>query len=113
MPDEKRPDARFLMIAEEMTVGVRPNVIVTQPNVRVSGGYLECPRWVLGGSERMDAWLRAEVITVRDRLGDVDPVNKKVSMVPDVRRLVERELKPPAGVMLYVDHTFYESARKR
>lgn len=65
--------------------------------------------WVLGGSEREDDWLRNEVISIRNELGNDHPA--KVGVVPDVERLVERKLKPPAGVMLFVDHTFYEGRK--
>lgn len=62
--------------------------------------------WVLGATERTDDWLRMEVTRVRRQLGKERP--NKVETVPDLKELVARQLKPPAGVMLFVDHTYYE-----
>jgi hypothetical protein len=67
--------------------------------------------WVLGGSERVDAWLRNEVFDLRNRLGRDHP--SRVGVVPNVGMLEERGLRPPAGVMLYIDHTYYERGRGR
>lgn len=66
--------------------------------------------WVLGDSERTDAWLRNEVISMRNELGNEHP--SKVTAVPDVAGLVRRSLRPPSGVMLFVDHTYYEKGRR-
>lgn len=67
--------------------------------------------WVLGGTERVDAWLRNEVFDLRNKLGRDHP--SRVGVVPNVTDLEERGLRPPAGVMLYIDHTYYERGRGR
>lgn len=66
--------------------------------------------WVLGDSERTDAWLRNKVISMRNELGNDHP--SKVTAVPDLEQLVRRNLRPPSGVMLFVDHTYYEKGRR-
>lgn len=54
MPDEIKPDPRFMMIAEEMTTEVKPNVIEA-PSASVEllfdGASVKCPRCGLGALE--------------------------------------------------------------
>lgn len=67
--------------------------------------------WVLGGRPQIDVWLRGEVHRLRRMVGNDHP--ERVEVAPEVGRLIARQLKPPAGVMLYVDHTYYETNGRR
>ena len=85
--------------------------------------YLAATRptvWVLGGSGREDSWLRNEVMSIRNELGNDHPA--KVEVVPPsspirdrgaVARLAARNLRLPSGVMLLVDHTYYDETGRR
>lgn len=63
--------------------------------------------WVLSADSR----LYREVTITRSRLGNTDP--RMVNPVPDKTRLIENGLRPPFGVALLVDHTYYERQRTR
>ncbi len=67
--------------------------------------------WVLSSTTFASAaWLRNQVRDVRDRLGNSHP--KKIEVAPPAWMLRD-QLRPPDGVMLLVDHTYYEQRTKR
>lgn len=68
--------------------------------------------WVIDGSpQRHSRWLRNEVVSISNELGLNNP--SEIEMAPsDVRRRT-LEVDPPRGVMIYVDHTYYENNRRR
>lgn len=98
MPDVERATGRTTRGVVELLA--RHYLATTNPTV-----------WVLGGSEQADSWLRSTVFDLRNRLGRDHP--SRVGVVPNVMELEERGLRPPAGVMLYIDHTYYERGRGR
>lgn len=98
MPDVERATGRTTRGVVELLA--RHYLATTNPTV-----------WVLGGSEQADSWLRSMVFDLRNRLGRDHP--SRVGVVPNVMELEERGLRPPAGVMLYIDHTYYERGRGR
>lgn len=69
--------------------------------------------WVLGGSESCDEWLLRKVIFARDRLGNVRPTTVETTPDASTIRRNSRDWAPPSGVVLLVDHTFYERDRDR
>lgn len=69
--------------------------------------------WVLGGSESCDKWLLRKVILARNRLGNVRPTTVETTPDASTIRRNSRDWAPPSGVVLLVDHTFYERDRDR
>lgn len=73
--------------------------------------------WVVGGSEREDLWLRNEVTSIRNELGNDHPTKIVVPRAfikeGTIDQIIRRETKVPAGVMLFVDHTYYERRGRR
>jgi DNA-directed RNA polymerase subunit RPC12/RpoP len=62
--------------------------------------------WTLGGTSYMSLWLRNEVRDVCNQLGRVSTV---IEVPPtSLMNLEQNQLKPPPGVMLLVDHTYFE-----
>lgn len=67
--------------------------------------------WVLGGSSDVDRWLLRKLDDTKNRLNRGP--DAYASVPSDKLGIVCRKLVPPPGVMLLVDHTFYESDRSK